>query len=747
MREEDTTNHNFFSINLNSEQQKAVVHTQGPLLVIAGAGSGKTRVITTRIVHLILNEHIGAERIIALTFTNKAAGEMKERIAEFLPVGSRKPFIGTFHAYCLYLLKLHANLLGIDQFTILDADDQQALVTSLVKKAGLEKRMSVKQVLYHISSLKNNIPDDTAYIDPLVKQIYQLYEQAKRQSKCFDFDDLLLQILNLFSTNTTFKEQFQQTVRHILVDEYQDTNVVQHELLKAMTLKNKQFNIDSLCVVGDEDQSIYSWRGATVANILNFNRDFPDTTVITIEQNYRSVLPILQAANTVINHNKQRNPKELWSERNAHDRIRILHCNSGYQEGDAICHALKQLKKKYSLNTCAILYRAHYQSRAIEEALIRNSIPYTIIGGIQFYERKEIKDLLAYIRIVVNPFDRVSLLRIINCPHRGLGDKFQDFFVEQWDQQPFYNYADVADFLIKKDLIPASKKTTLKEFLRLFEGKTALDKPRELLESIIEKIHYFNYLHNAFDKQEAEAKIDNVKELLRAMAHFEQNGLTTALDFLNHVALMQEKIASDNNAEHKVQLMTLHAAKGLEFDTVCLTGLEEGLFPSMHSIQQQETIEEERRLFYVGITRAKERLLLSHARYRYTFGTMTDQVCSRFLNEIPDHLAQRVDCSYWNESNFNEFFSQWLFNTTTIHPSSLVTFGSAHKKERSTITRTSAHRTDKEVSWKPYQSVKHATFGVGIIKTIEQRNDETVLTVHFKTGLKKIKAAFVQSLS
>lgn len=733
----------FFSEQLNEQQQQAVAHNKGPLLVIAGAGSGKTRVITARIVNLLLNELVEPSQIVALTFTNKAAKEMKERIHSF--ISGPKPFIGTFHGYCLQLIKAHAHLLDLPTFTIMDADDQQQLLAAIIKRAGFEKRIAAKSLGYQISMLKNSL--NTASIlqsaDHLVQQLYREYEREKKLSKCLDFDDLLLETLNLFK-HESFKISMQQNIRHILVDEYQDTNTVQHALLKHLALAKKDcMAIDSLCVVGDEDQSIYSWRGATVANILHFQKDFPKTTIIKIEQNYRSMQPILNVANHVIDNNQQRNPKKLWSNKTGTDRVRALQCMSGYQEGDAIAHAVKHLRKKATKYSFAVLYRAHYQSRTIEESLIRHSIPYTIIGGIQFYERKEIKDMLAYLRLIVNPFDRISFFRVINCPARGLGDKFQEQFYQLWEEQPFMTFFDIIKTMIDHKKVTGVKQKSLEDFLTIFGSLQEDEAPKNALEHIILKANYFTYLKNSFDAQDAEAKIDNVKELIRATTFFEQNGVNTIKTFLQEVALMQEKASGQEDNPDAIKLMTLHAAKGLEFDMIALTGLEEGIFPSSRSSFDDEKLEEERRLFYVGITRAKEWLMLTHARYRYTFGSMTDQMVSRFVREIPEKLMPSFDTSYWQEAQFAAFFAEW-FGVNTA--SSVLTFGTSQPKPAQK-PKTIIKKSNDSSEWKKNQPVKHPSFGVGIVKKVEKRDANTIfITATFKTGTKKIKSTFLQGI-
>ncbi len=746
MKNEQLT-HDTFLHHLNEPQQQAVLHESGPLLVIAGAGSGKTRVITSRIMRLLSKNTVIPQQIVALTFTNKAAGEMKERIAA-QHGHTRSLFIGTFHSYCLYLLKVHSARIGYETFSILDADDQLQLITSILKKTGSQKRYSPKNLMHQISLLKCNDyhQDRDAFMDPFVKQVLVMYEHEKKLSKCFDFDDLLLQILQLFKTDSSFKEFHQQAVRHLLVDEYQDTNRVQHELLKQMALTpGGNFAIDSLCAVGDEDQSIYSWRGATVANILEFKTDFPDTKMVTIAQNYRSAEPILQVANHIIKYNLQRTPKQLWSTKEGADRVRIVTCVSSYQEGELIAHGIKQLRTHQQLNSIALLYRAHYQSRTLEEALIRHSIPYVIIGGIQFYERKEIKDLLAYVRLLVNPFDRVAFARIINCPNRGLGDVFVEEFFAVWDQQPFWQFYEVANHLIEQSLIVPSKRTALKQFIHNMNSCSTTSNAHNAIEQLIKKIDYFDYVKHAFDLEQAQEKIENCKELLRATKHFDDIGISSITDFLAQVTLMQEK-AQKNEGEQRVHLMTLHAAKGLEFDTVMLTGLEEGIFPSPHAQHQLESIEEERRLLYVGITRARERLLITHVRYRSSFGTTTDQVASRFLSEMPDHLAQRADASFWHEHQLKQFFSNWL-GTTTAVKTHIRTFGTKTEPEKSTAPAQNVRAATVACTFQLNQPIKHAKFGIGIIKHIDQRtDDDIVITAQFKTGLKKIKSSFVEKI-
>lgn len=740
----------FVEQQLNSAQLKAVQHTKGPLLVIAGAGSGKTRVITARIANLLMNHQVPAHAIVALTFTNKAAREMQERITKFIGANNmEKPFIGTFHSYCLLLLRKYAHLVDLPTFTILDSDDQTQLLQGIIKRAFLEKRMTARSLGYQISHIKNHLALDasnTGHIDPFVYQLYQTYEKEKEASKCIDFDDLLLKVHQLFLKNKNFKYMHQDQVRHILVDEYQDTNVVQHALLKHMALDDTSFAVDSICAVGDEDQSIYSWRGATVANIMNFKKDFKKTDTITIETNYRSVQPILHTANAVIAHNSTRHPKTLLSERKAQDRVRALRCMSAYQEGEILAHFVESLRKKNKNHTIAVLYRAHYQSRSLEEALLRYNIPYTIIGGIQFYERKEIKDILAYVRLIINPFDRVSFIRAINTPARGLGDKFVEEFHAIWEHEPLLGYAEVANHMIKNNMIKSKKAETLMQFVNMLASISASDAPSKAIQKIIDTTRYLPYLQDTNDAREAESRTENVKELVRASAFFEQTGITSIRDFLHEIALMQEKAQEKNDQEQTVvQLMTLHAAKGLEFDAVMLPGLEEGVFPSTRSTMEPENMEEERRLLYVGITRARERLLFTHARYRTTYGQMLEQSPSRFMAELPTHIVGMTDCAAWSKLQFQHFFAEWFGITTA---SSVMTFGTATASAKPPISSAPDLQKAKSTSGalKVNQLVKHEKFGVGLVKEIVERGDDLFVSAQFKSGLKIVKATFLERM-
>jgi len=774
----------FIKNELNESQRNAVEHIDGPILVIAGAGSGKTRIITARIAHLMLNHNAHHSTIVALTFTNKAAKEMQERISSFLPHDTSVPFVGTFHAYCLQLLKKNHAFLEMPSFSILDTDDQQKLITRILKHSTMQKNITPKQAIYQISHIKNNLIQSSAeslFADhhPQLQELYYTYEQEKKASKCLDFDDLLLEALKLFDKKS-FKDEFQSTVRHILVDEYQDTNVVQHELLKKMALSNKVCVAESLCAVGDEDQSIYSWRGATVANMAHFCTDFKKTRIIKVEQNYRSAQPILTAANSIIANNTKRNPKKLWSTKKGSDRIRSLLCISEYQEAESIAQLLKvlaeQKNKPTKLQSVAILYRTHMQSRAIEEACIKHSIPYKMVGGVQFYERKEIKDLLAYLRLVVNPFDRTSFLRVINCPARGLGSAFETLTYNQWMQEPFYNFKELLNKLIEAREIKGVKETSVRQFISCFSGITAQEKASTALTQIIVKTGYISHLKSTYELQEAESRIANVNELVNAIKHMESENSATSIErLLDEIALMQEKASHTNKDTHHedsltVTLMTLHAAKGLEFDLVILAGLEDGLLPSTRSFSDDESLEEERRLFYVGITRARERLLISHSRYRYTYGQMSDQIPSRFLQEIPANLMHSFDVRH-KDAQVNSFFSEWL-GIPTANASSVITFSGGISQPTSlsrirkkatpsqytkavpfkrsisnALPAKTAADSSKPSRYKKNQAVLHSKYGVGLVQKVEEQSSGNIyITAKFKVGIKKVLDTFLQKI-
>lgn len=737
-------------MKLNATQQAAVNCTTGSTLIVAGAGSGKTRVITARIAHLLNSGAGTAGSIVALTFTNKAAREMQERISKYT---SLKPFIGTFHSYCLALLKKYGFHIGLDNFSIMDSADQEKLVHDIIKNSAPNNKINAKQMIYHISNAKNQLAMGEQYYlfeyDQISQAILLKYEETKKLSKCLDFDDLIIKTVELFS-NSEFLQKHQAIVRHVLVDEYQDTSVIQHKLLKQMALIGKELAIDSVCVVGDEDQSIYSWRGATVDNILQFPKEFPGVQIIKIEQNYRSASSILETANLLIKNNHNRNAKNLWSEKIAKDRVLIINAMSGYQEADLIAQSALIHHKNNFLKSIAVLYRTHFQSRVIEEALLKQSIPYKIIGGIQFYERKEVKDILAYLKLIVNNYDRISFSRVYNCPPRKLGAQFEEDFFSLWESEPFLNYREVAEKLIINQSLTNTKKTSLQELLSILASITPESQTSTAIKLLVDKLKYYDYIKDNCPPEEAQSRIDNIRELIRAAEHFEMADIATVSGFIDEISLMQDKLNSQDNDQPHIQLMSLHAAKGLEFDTVIIAGIEEGLMPSTRSLNSSESIEEERRLLYVGITRAREHLILIHAKSRNTYGQINEQVPSRFINEISPIVAHKIDLSYVSVGQIqniltafldNQKIDQFIYTNNQTKPSSSPNnFNNAGYPTKHTNTE------NQNSNWKINQLVKHKVFGVGLIRKIEPRSDNNILTIQFKTGLKKISDNFIQTI-
>ena len=737
----------FVNNQLNKPQQQAVRQEKGGLLVIAGAGSGKTRVITARITNLLLQHDVDPSSIIALTFTNKAAKEMQQRVASFLQNHHLVPTVATFHSYCLRLLKTHQHLLPFQNFSIMDSSDQQKLIQTILKNSDNDRRLNTKQILYAISKYKNQSAVgqelDESYFSQgySFTEIYNSYEQEKRSSHCLDFDDLLIYTLKLFQGNKTFKEKFQSQIRHILVDEYQDTNTIQNELLKQMSINEKGvLAIDSICAVGDEDQSIYSWRGATIDNILKFEKDFGVSTTIKIEQNYRSTQHILDIANSVIANNSSRNHKNLWSEKKGPHKTIKFECNSEFQESDVIAHFIETIRQHESLKSIAILYRTHYQSRILEEAMIKASIPYKIIGGIQFYERKEIKDLLAYLKLAHNNFDRVSFSRVINCPARGLGQKFEEEFASIWNVNPLSDFKHISKLMLEEKLTK-TKQQSLMQFSRIFTDIDEKTTPLNAINQIIQRSQYIAYLDDNFEKSEAQTKKENIQEFLRAIEHFEQENLLTISQLLEEIALMQDRLKRQDDSKDYLQMMTLHSAKGLEFDSVILPGLEDGILPSTQSMNE-ENIEEERRLFYVGLTRACKRILLTHSKTRNTYGQTNIQIPSRFLDEIPAKFLIDQPATYWSRSQFSSYFKQWLKGNNPQPRSD------EHVKTFSTyIPKNPAVKKEKinQTGFKRMQTVQHKKFGLGIVHEIQTKSNlKTFVTVRFYShGLKKIDSKFL----
>ena len=642
-----------FLAGLNTQQREAVAHVEGPLLLLAGAGSGKTRVITHRITHLIETHRIPGPAILAVTFTNKAAEEMRERVNRLLSdaVAARTPVVATFHSFCVRLLRRDGASLGeiregfTRRFTIYDDDDQLALLKSIYKQLGLDdKFMQYRAALSRISHGKSNkeTPQDwyKAATDPKLTRlakIYELYEERLRQTNALDFDDLLLESVRLLHHDDAIRALYNRQFEFVMIDEYQDTNRSQYELMRLLT--EIRHNV---CVVGDEDQSIYGWRGADIRNILDFEKDYPEAVVIRLEQNYRSTKNILEAASAVVANNKERKGKWLWTDSGEGAKIGFYEAPDGENEALFIADTIEKLLGRNPAERVAVLYRTNFQSRQIEEALRRYGRKYLVVGGFSFYQRAEVKDLLAYLKVLLSPHDSIGMLRIINTPARGIGKGTIDQ-LEQYALEHGVNLWNAIPKMLKERVFPARAESALRSFHSLIESltETASQKPvHEALREVLEKTGYQAMLKND-QSPDSESRLSNLEELVNAAAEAAERG-ETAAEFLDHAALVSDADSADEQAA--VSLLTIHNAKGLEFSNVFLAGMEEGLFPHSRSLTSEAAMEEERRLCYVGMTRAEKRLYLTWARYRRKFGGGFPEVClpSRFLNEIPNSLREKL---------------------------------------------------------------------------------------------------------
>ena len=636
---------------LNEPQREAVYYTEGPLLILAGAGSGKTRVLTHRIAYLIEEKGVNPWNILAITFTNKAAGEMRERVDRLVGFGSESIWVSTFHSMCVRILRRHISLLGYDtNFTIYDADDQKTLMKDVCKLLQIDTKIyKERALLAAVSHAKNELvtPEEFRlnaggdFSQRKIAEVYEEYEKQLKANNALDFDDLLIKTVQLFQTQADVLEYYQERFRYIMVDEYQDTNTVQFELVRLLASKYR-----NLCVVGDDDQSIYKFRGANIKNILNFEQYFEDAKVIKLEQNYRSTSNILNAANAVIRNNAGRKDKTLWTDNGEGEKIQFRQFDSAYDEAEYIVDDIRKRvrEKEYSYHDNVILYRTNAQSRLFEEKFVTANIPYKIVGGINFYARREIKDLLAYLKTVDNGKDDLAVRRIVNVPKRGIGltsiNRVQDYAAA-------YNIG-FYDALRAVDLIPnigrgASKLESFVALIEHFKTDAEDMSISDLLKEIIEETGYIESLQ-AEDMVEAETRIENIDELLSKVAAYEEdcedrNEPASLSGFLEEVALVADIDSLDEDTDYVV-LMTLHSAKGLEFPNVYLAGMEDGLFPSYMTITSDdpEEVEEERRLCYVGITRAEKELTLTCARRRMIRGETQYNKMSRFLKEIPMEL-------------------------------------------------------------------------------------------------------------
>lgn len=716
---------------LNKEQQQAVQHTEGPLLILAGAGSGKTKVLTVRIAHL-LAQGVNPYEILAITFTNKAAKEMKSRVEGLVGDVANRIWLSTFHSFCAKFLRFELdNFLGYNSnFTIYDTSDSQAVIKAALKALNLDdKYYPVGAMIGAISDAKNKLlfasdfrKQARDFYQQKVADVYEYYERELRKNNALDFDDLLLVAVKLLQSNEAVLDKYSKRFRYVMIDEYQDTNHAQYLLAKLLASHWK-----NIAVVGDADQSIYAWRGADIQNILDFEKDYPNCTSIKLEQNYRSTKIILDAANAVIENNEGRPKKNLWTDKTEGAKIQHFTAQSEHEEAAFIGDSIA---KKHDIHgvpygDMAILYRTNAQSRVLEEALIKRALPYTMVGGTKFYDRKEIKDVLAYLRVLYNPFDDLSLLRIINVPKRSIGAttvaKLQDY-ARANGTSLFMTLTQ----LHLVDTIKGKTKEKLEEFgILIFtlvaemEDRTVLD----ILESILDRTGYLAQLEESTDPQD-QARAENIGELLSVAKDFQDTNPTgTVEDFLEQVALVND-VDSFEQEESKVTLMTLHAAKGLEFPIVFLGGLEEGLFPHSRTLMNPEEIEEERRLAYVGITRAEKELYISNATTRTVFGRTSSYLPSRFIDEIPEELVDGLRAKRKVPDDIKRHVPQHMSVTSRPVTKPIV-------------------RNEVIADWKVGDTAIHSKWGNGKVINVTGEGAGMKLTIEFPTqGVRVVMAKF-----
>ena len=757
---------------LNEPQRQAVMATDGPLLILAGAGSGKTRVLTHRTAYLIEECGVNPYNIMAITFTNKAAGEMRERIDQMVGYGSESIWVCTFHSTCVRILRRYIDRLGFGtNFTIYDSDDQKTLMKDICKRLEIDTKMyKEKMFLSAISSAKDELIDPIEfetraagdYVKRKQAQVYREYQQALKQNNALDFDDLIMKTVELFKLDKEVLASYQDRFRYIMVDEYQDTNTAQFELIRLLALKYQ-----NLCVVGDDDQSIYKFRGANIYNILNFEHHFPDATVIKLEQNYRSTQNILDAANAVIANNQGRKEKRLWTDNGAGDKITFEQLDTAAEEADFVARDIAQRVRKgeYQYKDCAILYRTNAQSRLFEERFITANIPYKIFGGVNFYARKEVKDLLAYLKTIDNGQDDLAVRRIINIPKRGIGAASINKVALYAQEQEISFY----DALCVAEQVPGLGKAAAKIrpfvlFIQSMKAKAKLLSVADLLQEVIETTGYVRELE-AEGTDEAEARIENIDELIsKAVDYAEGEEAPTLNGFLENVALVADIDSFDENSDYVV-LMTLHSAKGLEFPNVYLAGLEDGLFPSYMSItsdNSQAEIEEERRLAYVGITRAKKNLTITSARVRMVRGQTQYGKVSRFVREIPPEL---LSGKIYEPKTKEEPIEQSTFQKARKAFRTVPSYGgSGYGKEvgegygstfhSSKATKPVYTKVENQrdfgsaggtLSYQVGDRVRHIKFGDGEVMAIVSGGRDYEVTVDFdKAGTKKMFASFAK---
>ena len=755
---------------LNDKQYEAVVNTEGPCLVIAGAGSGKTKVLTHKIAYLIGEKQVLPWNILSITFTNKAANEMKERITNLVGDIAKDIWMGTFHSICVRILRRFIDRIGFDSsFIIFDTSDQRTLVKTCIKSIGLDDKMFTdRSVLSEISNAKNEMLEPEQYTarangdfrKEKIALVYELYQKKLRENNAIDFDDIINYTIKILMDNPDVLEYYSDKFKYVLVDEYQDTNKSQFTLVTLFASKN-----GNITVVGDNDQGIYSFRGADISNILNFERDFPGTKIIKLEQNYRCTGNILKAANSVIKNNEVTYKKELWTENDTGNLPRVYSASNEYDEGTYIAEQIEHLRREeyYKYSDFAILYRMNTQSRAIEDILRRENIPYKIIGGLKFYERKEIKDIISYLRLIQNPSDNLSLKRIINEPKRGIGKTSLEKIEEISDNTGISMY-EVIEHAEQYGLNRVFLNS--REFINCIEDLRAKKDDMQISELIKQTLKKSGYTKALEDENtiEAENRIENLDEFLTVAIEFEEESADNKLsDFLEGITLSSD-IDNMEETEETVTLMTLHSAKGLEFPVVFLVGLEEGIFPGYKSISEPKELEEERRLCYVGITRAKENLFLTCSKQRTIFGSTSCNQVSRFLKEIPSELLDGYDEALGEKEEINNIFSDSKYSWTygSKDNGNIKTY-KVDKKEpavaaastnsrfmfrtaESFLNSITKNATNNNVDLSKYREgvrIFHKKFGEGTISMVEPEGEDLKVDINFdKVGHKRLMAKF-----
>ena len=755
---------------LNNKQYEAVINTEGPCLVIAGAGSGKTKVLTHKIAYLIGEKGVLPWNILAITFTNKAANEMKERIANLVGDVAKDIWMGTFHSICVRILRRFIDRIGFDSsFIIFDTSDQRTLVKACIKSIGLDDKMFTdRSVLSEISNAKNEMLEPEQYAvkangdfrKEKISLVYELYQKRLKENNAIDFDDIINYTIKILMDNADILEYYSEKFKYVLVDEYQDTNKAQFTLVTLLASKN-----GNITVVGDNDQGIYSFRGADISNILNFERDFPGTKIIKLEQNYRCTGNILKAANAVIKNNEVTYKKELWTENDIGNLPRVYSANNEYDEGTYIAEQIEHLRREeyYKYSDFAVLYRMNTQSRAIEDILRRENIPYKIVGGLKFYERKEIKDIISYLRLIQNLSDNLSLKRIINEPKRGIGKTSLDKIEEISNNTgvSMYEIIEHADqYGLNRVFLNSREFINCIEELRAKKDEIKIS---ELIKETLKKSGYTQALENE-NTIEAENRIENLDEFLTVAIEFEEESADNKLsDFLEGITLSSD-IDDMEETDDSVTLMTLHSAKGLEFPVVFLVGMEEGIFPGYKSISEPKELEEERRLCYVGITRAKENLFLTCSKQRTIFGSTSCNPISRFLKEIPNELLDGYDEALGEKQETNVFGDSkynWTYgsrdngNIKTYKIDKTETATTANNSTNNgfmfrtaenflnSLNKKSSNNTQDLSKYKAGVRIYHKKFGEGTISNAEPEGDDLKLDINFdKVGHKRLMAKF-----